>query len=51
MIRTKDEPKGKGDLEGMIFLIRHTSSEAADVTTRVARGNGCVPYNCIHPSR
>ena len=32
-------------------LYRHTSGEAADVTTGVARGDGCVPYNCIHPSR
>ena len=33
-----------------IFFYRHTSGEAADVTSSVARGDGCVPYNCIHPS-
>ena len=33
------------------FFYRHASGEAADVTTGVARGDGCVPYNCIHPSR
>ena len=33
------------------FFYRHTSGEAADVTTGVARGDGCVPYNCIHPNR
>ena len=26
------------------FFYRHTSGKAADVTTGVARGDGCVPY-------
>ena len=30
---------------GDSIFYRHTSGEAADVTTGVARGDGCVPYN------
>ena len=32
------------------IFYRHTRGEAPDVTMGVAKGDGCVLYNCIHPS-
>ena len=33
------------DIQQTNYFYRHTSGKAADVTTGVARGDGCVTYN------